>query len=248
MTHVEIDSAKGLLGFAGMPGTGISKSPAKSCSEAELADKRHLSIADLASRGQAWTLGRSNRWIYDAARRTVENIPAPGEDEGKARYRLLLDLKTGELVRTFKQERIAIVTHPLEPKRGRPRLGQGWKFARVRESGDQMINIDPFGLPEWIDKLSINGKSFSLRINADAIRNSGLEWEETILKDGSKALSPKPRSSPLPLAVLEAELNFYRKMLPNSDEPCHVSLCQGQIDIIEGKIVAAKRQPDQHPS
>lgn len=244
MTHMEIYSASGLRQLAHMPDTGISMSPTISCSEAELIDNRHLSIADLASPDQAWSFGRSERWIYDAARWTVENIPAPGEDEGNARYRLLWDQKTGEPVMTFKQERIAIVTHPLETKRGRPVTGRGWKFAWVRESGDQMINIDPFCLPEWIDKLSINGKRFSLRINAEAIRNSGLEWEETILNDGSKALYPKPRSSPLPLAVLEAELYFYRKMLPNSHEPCHVSLCQGQIDIIEGKIAAAKRQPD----
>ncbi|WP_322773842.1 hypothetical protein [Synechococcus sp. CBW1107] len=229
-----------------MSGTGISMSPTNWCSEAELADKRRLCISDMASPGQAWTLGRSERWIYQAARWTVRNIPAPSEDEGIARYRLLWDRKAGEPVRTSMNERIAIVNYPRESKRGRPRLEEGWTFAQVREGNPRTINIDPFDLPEWIDDLGIKDANFRARINNRAIK--GLKWEETVSKEGSRTLTPKPRSSPLPLNILEEELSFCRKMLLNSDEPHHVSLCQEKIDIIEEKIAAAKRQPDQRPS
>ncbi len=248
MTHLEIDSARGLLGFAGMSGTGNYTSPANWCSEAELAGKRRLCVSDLASRGQAWTLGRSERWIYGAARWTRRNIPAPCDDQGIARYRLLWDRKANEPVRTSMNERIAIVNYPRESKRARPLLGDGWMFAQVRAGNPQTITIDTYDQPEWIDKLVIKAKNFRIMINADAIRNAGIEWEEIVLKDGSRALSPKPRSSPLPLPVLKEELSFYRKMLPVSDAAYHISRCLEQIDIIEEKITAAKRQPDKHPS
>lgn len=248
MTHLEIDSARGLLGFAGMSGTGIYTSPSNWCSEAEFAGKRRLCISDLASRGQAWTLGRSERWIYGAARWTRRNIPAPCEDEGIARYRLLWDRKANEPVRTSMNERIAIVNYPRESKRARPRMGEEWMFTQVRAGKPMTITIDTYDQPEWIDKLVIKTKNSRIMINADAVRKAGIEWEEIIVKDGSRALTPKRGTSPLPLRILEDDLSFYKKMLPVSDAPYHVSHCLDQIDIIEEKIAAANHKSHQHTS
>ncbi|WP_143593588.1 hypothetical protein [Synechococcus sp. 1G10] len=172
----------------------------------------------------------------------------PGEDEGIARYRLLWDQQASEPARTSMNERIAIMNHPRESKRGRPFKEEGWMFARARAGKPMTINIDAYDQPEWIDKLVIKTKNSRIMINADAIRNAGIEWEEVTLKDGSRALTTKPRTSSLPLHVLEDELSFYKKMLPVSDTPYHSSRCLEQIDIIEEKIAAASLKTDQHTS